>query len=239
VAVVLSPHPDDAALSCGATIAALVAAGERVTVLTCFGGPARPPWSAHAQMLHRLWGDPEDPPAVRAAEDAAACALLGAELVHAGEPDALYRGYLTHEAIFGPPRADDDGAAARLAELAAGSERVLAPLGIGGHVDHRLVRRVGELLAARGHDVWWYEELPYAEVIPLDEPGLHPAPAPPPESEHVARKLEAVRAYRSQRAMLFGDGPVRVSEHERLWVRGTGSGGAGSPAPARARRPRR
>ncbi len=172
--IVVSPHPDDAALSCGAAIAALSAAGAPVTVLTCFSGAAEAPFSPLARELHLLWGDLADPPAERAREDAAACAELGASVVGAGEPDAIYRVgadgnslYPDIGAVFGPVHPEDRGVPARLAEagrslLGATPARVLAPLGVGGHADHVLARHAGERLAATDHELWFYEELPYA-----------------------------------------------------------------------------
>jgi LmbE family N-acetylglucosaminyl deacetylase len=239
--IVVSPHPDDAALSCGATIAALSRAGAPVTVLTCFSGPAEPPFSPLARELHRLWGDLPDPPAARMREDAAACAELGASVVAAGERDAIYRTgadgswlYPDSAAMFGPVNPEDRGVPARVAEagrslLGATPARVLAPLGVGGHADHVLARQAGEELAGAGHELWFYEELPYAEdprarALALDgRTDLRAAALGPPSAEDLRRKLAAVDAYRSQHVMLFGDGPVRVDEHERLWVRGTGS----------------
>jgi LmbE family N-acetylglucosaminyl deacetylase len=239
--IVISPHPDDAALGCGATIAALRTAGTPVTVFTCFSGRAEPPFSPFATELHRLWGELADPPAERAREDAAACAELGASVVAAGERDAIYRRsedgswlYPDLAAVFASVRPEDRDLPARLAEagravVGAAPARVLAPLGVGGHVDHVLARRAGERLAGGDHELWFYEELPYAHypcarALALEgTTDLRPAPLAPPGEDDVRRKADAVGAYRSQRAMLFGDGPVRVDEHERLWVRGTGS----------------
>ena len=56
--IYLSPHLDDAALSCGGGIAAQRAAGERVLVVTfCTGAPAPDmQFSDLAQEFHRKWG---------------------------------------------------------------------------------------------------------------------------------------------------------------------------------------
>src|SRR5690348_1863487 len=74
--VYLSPHLDDAVLSCGGTIAAQAAAGEEIVVLTLFNaasGDARGRW------------------AERAEEDRRAAARLGFRAVHGGLPDAPFR----------------------------------------------------------------------------------------------------------------------------------------------------
>jgi hypothetical protein len=66
--IFLSPHPDDAVLSCGGWIDQLAQNGERPLVLTVFGGdrPAAVPLSAFARSLHERWqlGDDARPAAV-------------------------------------------------------------------------------------------------------------------------------------------------------------------------------
>ena len=51
--LLISPHLDDAAMSAGATIAALTAAGSQVVVCTVFAGKPQPPFSGVAYEL--LW----------------------------------------------------------------------------------------------------------------------------------------------------------------------------------------
>jgi LmbE family N-acetylglucosaminyl deacetylase len=77
--IFLSPHPDDAVLSCGGWIDQLAQDGERPLVLTVFGGdrPAAVPLSAFARSLHERWQLGDDAPARRRDEDRAACDRLG------------------------------------------------------------------------------------------------------------------------------------------------------------------
>jgi LmbE family N-acetylglucosaminyl deacetylase len=86
-AVYLSPHLDDAALSCGGQIAQQTAAGLPVLIVTLMAGdpPARP-LSPFAQQLHTRWQLHDAPTAVaaRRAEDTAACRHLAAEYVPIG-----------------------------------------------------------------------------------------------------------------------------------------------------------
>ena len=72
--VYLSPHYDDAALSCGGSIHQQVQAGELVLVITICAAPpeTNEPFSPYAQAMHRVWGDPLDVVATRQAEDQAA-----------------------------------------------------------------------------------------------------------------------------------------------------------------------
>ncbi len=87
----VSPHPDDAVLSAGATLAAAAAAGCEVCVYTVFAGDPQPPLSAPALSFHAACGLGQDAAAVRRAEDAIAVRLLGARALHGRFIDALYR----------------------------------------------------------------------------------------------------------------------------------------------------
>ncbi len=93
---------------------------------------------------------------------------------------------------------------AALAELGA-FDLVLAPTGLGGHVDHVQVLRALDGLdlgpVARWHDV------PYALRLPEPPPGDEVEAAP----VALARKLDACAAYRSQLGFQFG-GEARMRE---------------------------
>ncbi len=170
-AIYLSPHLDDAALSCGGQISARVRAGERVLVLTLF--TADEPEGAPTPLienLHGLFGLEEGVVTHRRREDLRACEILGAEPHHVELPEAIYRTdangtylYSTIRSIFSSPPAADSAAVEALAKVMSGVEgspAVFAPLGIGGHVDHVLTRSAAELVF---HDLSYYEELPYVE----------------------------------------------------------------------------
>ena len=176
--VYLSPHLDDAVFSCGGLIAQQVSAGETVTVFTvCAGDSPVGELTPFAYELHRRWGGSGSPMAARRAEDLVACGRLGASVVHYTLVDAIYRRaadgqplYESEPAIFGALHPADEGlvpelAAALQPALHAEAE-VYSPLGLGGHVDHRLTRRAAEHLERR---LWYYPDLPY---------GLHDGPTP-------------------------------------------------------------
>jgi LmbE family N-acetylglucosaminyl deacetylase len=227
----LSPHLDDAVLSCGGTVARQVLAGEWVTVVTVFAGdPGPAPLSSFAQRTHQAWGDPPRPYAVRRAEDRAALQRLGAGLLHLGFREAIYRHdrqgeflYTSDEALFGPPHPADDGvvdrleAALRPAVCRLDPTMLYVPLGVGRHVDHQLVGRAARRLLSppeTAPQVWWYEDLPYAT-------GLFPPHDPDTVEQALARwggdgwtasdeaidlgpKMAAIACYVSQIAPLFG-----------------------------------
>ncbi len=173
--IFLSPHPDDAVLSCGGWIYQLAQNGERPIVMTVFGGdrPAGVPLSNFARGLHERWQLGADAPARRRDEDRAACDRLGCYLLHLPFADAAYRIepltrrylYDSEEAIFGEVRdreVIDRVAEAVQARLQHVSDKasLVVPLTAGQHVDHVVTRMAAERLKA---DVIYYEDYPYAE----------------------------------------------------------------------------
>ena len=241
-AIYLSPHADDAAFSCGAQIHARAARGERVLVVTVFAGPAPPAerLSSFAAHLHRLWGlEGEDVAAVRRAEDLCALEVLGAAGVALDLPDAIYRAapggeplYPSFAALFRDPRQHEEDVAAALAAAFGAlpsSPFVAAPLGIGGHVDHRLVHRAARETVPAPR-LWLYEDYPYAESWRARRraaAGLRgwDTRTDPLTGEDVAAKCRALRCYESQLGRSFrGDALERRVRRfverrggERLW----------------------
>jgi len=189
----LSPHLDDAVLSCGGQIAQLVRAGHRVRVITVFAGDAvsQAAVSPHVQELHRRWQlDPDNPIPGRRAEDLAALQTLGVDaqdILHLAFPDCVYRLgkmgwplYFTRDAIFGeiaPVEAllIDHIASAighQLSAIRDPESKIILylPLAAGHHVDHQMVRRAGEkwftsqLANLKSRiSMVYYEDYPYAE----------------------------------------------------------------------------
>ena len=221
-AAVLSPHLDDAVLSCWSVLSR---GGEVlvVNVLTDAPEPGR----------QRLWdeltgaADPAERMRERLAEDRAALALAGREPVNLG---------------FRAP-ADEVGeeeVGAALRERLPEECELHVPAGIGGHPAHLLVRRVGLALAGERRPAWLYADLPYAVrwgwpawVSGAEEdPCLRPdaiwahdmegASAPGIALEpHVRRldpdqaasKLAAMRTYRTQFPAVNG-GPLGIMERD-------------------------
>lgn len=205
----LSPHLDDAVLSCGGRIAAQARAGERVRMVTVFAGDPPGLLSPFARELHERWGLGNDSPAGRRAEDRAALALLGATPLHWELPDCIYRTapdgaflYPDLAALWGPQHPADEPLAEALARRIAAlpeTNVLWVPLGAGGHVDHRLVRQAAE---ASGRPLRYYEEYPYAEIPQAVETALGEGPWEPLltflDEEALAAKVAAVACYRSQ-----------------------------------------
>jgi O-antigen/teichoic acid export membrane protein/LmbE family N-acetylglucosaminyl deacetylase len=176
----ISPHLDDAVLSCGGYIARLAAAGEKVVIVTFFTADIgqREPVSWLAQRNLRAWNmhSSSTPFAERRVEDQVAASRLGAETLHMGLLDAMYRRKANGEFLYPtstvevPIDPEDRSVTGEvlqrmLREVArrfegSGGISWFVPLGIGGHVDHVLVRDSAE--AVFGPDsLAYYEEIPY------------------------------------------------------------------------------
>ena len=142
---------------------------------------------------------------------------LGAEALHLGLPDAMYRvdpgtgrplypGLLS---LLGRPKAADPMRPLlrqALDELPE-SELLLLPFAIGGHVDHRLTRGIAETVCADREAVYW-EDFPYL-ARPI-QPGPRPGHGWRPELVEIEphaleARLSAMAAYGSQVRTIFGD----------------------------------
>ncbi|MDO9712179.1 PIG-L deacetylase family protein [Paracraurococcus lichenis] len=212
-ALALSPHLDDAAFSCGGTLARLAAGGWTVTLCTAFTRSVPDPTGfALACQLDKGLGAEVDYMALRRAEDAAACAALGARPLWLDLPEAPHRGYRDARALFAAPLAADHVAAPLAAALAPlldpAPDLLLAPQAIGGHVDHVLLVRALRAVLPPGLPVLWWTDFPYSL-----KPQSHPArpfeaamaslPERAIEGDATAR-LAACAAYRSQLGFQFG-----------------------------------
>ncbi len=175
--IFLSPHLDDAALSCGGLIAERVASGDSVEIWTiCAGDPPARPLSPFASELHRRWGTGREAIAVRRAEDFAACQVLKATPRHFSIPDCIYR----CDPATGEPliQFNEDlfrklpesqvslveELSSQLTDRLTNGYKVVAPMTLGNHIDHQLVRRAAERL---NFPLWFYADYPYAAQEPL------------------------------------------------------------------------
>ncbi len=149
--LVLSPHSDDAAFSIGGVLAGAARAGQRLALQTVF---ASDEWRGFGQA------------AVRQTEDESFARSLGLALLpplldEAPRREARYRsGRRLFDWI-----ASDDPLIDKLLDLltrqliAQPAARILAPLGVGEHVDHQLLHAAARRLPA---NVEYYADLPYA-----------------------------------------------------------------------------
>lgn len=95
---------------------------------------------------------------------------------------------------------------------------LLAPLGIGDHVDHVLTHGLGKRLS-HSRNVGWYADRPYV----LRSGREIPTPAGTQCLSHTTNyhvKANSVAGYGTQTAELFGDGPIpELTEHVYLPLR--------------------
>jgi LmbE family N-acetylglucosaminyl deacetylase len=217
----LSPHLDDAALSCGGAIAAQSCAGERVLIVSIMAGDPPAGLSAYAAGLHARWQLASDATAARRAEDLAACAHLGADARHWTLPDCIYRldaagrpFYRSDADIFGTLAPAERIWVARLAAQMRAlppAPRIVVPLGVGNHVDHQLTRLAAEQAFAPAR-LEYYEDYPYAQQQPgvvaallENRPGMWTAAVIPVDAVSLRAKFDAVTAYQSQLSTFFRD----------------------------------
>ena len=177
--IYLSPHYDDASLSCGGAIHQRTQASQSVLVVTiCAAPPAQDePLSPYAKTLHEWWGAPEDAVAVRQAEDQASMNLLGADYLRLDFTDCIYRGnpekgewyYNSGAELFGQVHPTDlmltDKIIKALVEQVSREKDsiVYAPLTVGHHVDHQLTHAAAWQLRQQRWTVIFYEDYPYAD----------------------------------------------------------------------------
>ena len=193
--VVVSPHLDDAVLSCYDEL------GPATAVVTVFAGI--PPAGGEPGRWDREDGVTDSPARMRERreEDLEALARSGSRAVHLGLLDSQYADV--------PPASE---LAAILAPILEPAARVLGPAGIGNR-DHKVVRDA--VLLARP-DAVLYADLPYALhhdhggfALP-DEIGDRDAERMELELDEavLAEKVAAVRCYRTQLDQLiahYGD----------------------------------
>ncbi len=186
VHIYLSPHLDDAILSCGGRILQQTGAGECVRVVTIFADAPAPdaPLSPFAQELHTRWGHLVGAVLKRREEDLAALTLLGAKAIHWPYADCIYRQtpnghfpYASEQALWGQVHPAESGLVAELSArlatyLSSWSDAdtltpiLYVPLAIGHHVDHQIVRRVASdapALTSHRYRTVHYEDYPYAQ----------------------------------------------------------------------------
>jgi LmbE family N-acetylglucosaminyl deacetylase len=215
----LSPHLDDAVLSCGATINQLVREGDSVTILTVTAGDPSPSTvdTPKIQDLHQRWQAGETPTAARRREDEEAARSLGAQIIHLPIGDCVYRTarkgdeiiplYPSEESLFGDVHPDDGALEALAATSIPDADVLYVPLGVGHHVDHQITRDWGLELKNRYPSLALklYEEYPYVnDKITIDRARSFYTPRAITvelrllEDADVIAKVHAIACYRSQ-----------------------------------------
>jgi LmbE family N-acetylglucosaminyl deacetylase len=150
--IVLSPHMDDAVLSLGQHIINWKKQGRDikvVTVFTKFGNGVGVPNYSNDYIQKSGFDNVGDFEKARIKEDIVAMKKLGVEYEHWGYIDAGFRGgYDTREKLLaGKINSADEKLVLELSRKINNldCERCLLPFGVGGHVDHLIVKKAGEM----------------------------------------------------------------------------------------------
>jgi LmbE family N-acetylglucosaminyl deacetylase len=240
--IVLSPHLDDAVLSCGAFMN-YARQETRVTVLTFFTEGCAPPYTYSARSYLRETQAPHANSLflARRAEDQAVLEGAGIRYVHVGLKEVLFRRrirpllsrlpwasklipelsymYPTFRlhVIRGGISPDDLGTIRSILDTIdemsddlspKSSTLFLAPLAVGAHKDHILVRTAAELSRKR---VAYYSDFPYNVRYSVDLSFVQRNSLVQAEWSHdLAAKLPLIRAYRTQVDALFPGGKIPV-----------------------------
>jgi hypothetical protein len=235
-AYVLSPHPDDAVLSCWRL---LTAPGD-VRVINVFTAP---PEASRVAWWDRLTAAADGASRMRErlAEDERALARAGRRALNLGLLDGQYRAERQSAAQI----------ADRVAEVVGPDAQLVAPAGLGDIADHEAVRAAALRLERQGHDVAFYADLPHAIRFgwPASVTGAHPVDGLDvdgywraalaggiPEADALSRevhvldddaltaKVAAVGTYRTQLPALLALngrlGDPRAFRFEAIWRRG-------------------
>jgi LmbE family N-acetylglucosaminyl deacetylase len=234
--IFVSPHFDDVAYSCGGTISILVSEGLRPLVISVFAGipslafnplklvtkAGRPlAFRVHRGMGFRLGYclKPAKIVELRRREDARAFEYLGADVLWLNYLDGIYRGngarYRHIQQLLGGEIHPSDHEISR--RLAVDLGKIDAthpgitwymPLGVGRHVDHRLVSAAARGLSERGAVLKFYEDFPYVAATGALQERLQELSQPlvPAQVEIALQpRIEAAALYASQIKMSFGD----------------------------------
>lgn len=168
--IYLSPHLDDVIYSCGGLIWEQTRAGQEVEIWTiCAADPPGEPLSPFAETLHQNWGLGENAIQIRREEDRKASQVVGAVPRYFSYFDCIYRKsdlgdyyYLSDHDLFGglDPREAKliISLTEELKNQLPAEARIIAPLGIGNHVDHELTRKAASRL---GIPLYYYADYPY------------------------------------------------------------------------------
>ncbi|WP_457424688.1 PIG-L deacetylase family protein [Roseateles sp. P5_E7] len=212
--LIISPHLDDAMLSCCDHALTWRRQGHDVRVLTLFSaaGPCVSPVLGAASF------DAAGHMRRRRQEDVAALAAIGLKAEHLGLVDAGFRGsgsadFQTLDQLLCGGVGPGGGvlleqAAQALQSRFIRADRVMCPLAVGGHVDHVITRRACEA-AFDAQLLGYYADMPYARAPWRWRPAQLAQLLRARRSWRgfSANKATVLRHYRSQMPLLFRSRP--------------------------------
>lgn len=229
--VYLSPHLDDAVLSCGGLLWEQARKNELVIVWTmCAGDPATESLSEFAQSLHQRWQTAQDAVVIRRNEDIRACSRLNAAWYHYQLPDCVYRVdpqngrplYRSEASLWGAISPAESNLIHQIANQLDAfldkDDQLVAPMALGHHVDHQLAVNAAEHL---NRELWYYADYPYILTGKIDLAQYKPIHFPVSE-DGLSAWQDAVACYNSQISTFWeNDTAMRKALHE-YWEKETG-----------------
>ena len=209
--------------------------------------PNQLPDTPIVHALHERWAAGENPVEARIKEDDAAVSSLGARAEHMVYwMDCVYRLsrkgkplYTTQESLWAEIHPDDIAAQLLPTLVLAPTDVVqtlYVPMGVGRHIDHRIVRNWG--LELHKQYPWvalkFYEEYPYIQTegaiaeaqkffVTLEPSKLEPEIVPLQEAD-VAAKITSIGYYTSQISSFWREGDAERDAGIRASLTRTGSG---------------
>lgn len=231
--IFISPHFDDAVLSCG-TLLSQLSGKTSITIVNVFTKAHKKPYTLSARMFLRESGM-SDATALydeRLAEDKRALSHFNARVINLGLEDAIFRlkkqpGFLarilpefghiypTYQWHVVKAIASQDHAVSELTnalkKFADKNTIVFAPYAIGHHVDHQIVRKVCEKLFT---NLILYSDFPYNVrnntygTAGKDQERYTLRTNP-------MRKNKIIEAYKTQLNGLFPEG--KIPEHQEVY----------------------
>ncbi len=230
--IIVSPHPDDAVLSCGELLQQL--SGKiNCTIITVFTKAHGGPYTLSAKQFLKASGMQDGLSLYkgRRNEDAKAQKMLGAKMINLGLVDAQFRRksyktflgkiipefdhiYPTYRWHMLKSIAPQDPAILELKKklklFVNKKAIILAPYGIGRHVDHILTRTVCKELF---DNIIFYSDFPYS--VRLDNYGKATGMQMYKLQPDMKKKSEVIKLYKTQFKGLFPDGIV--PEHKEVY----------------------
>jgi len=211
--VLLSPHPDDLALSIGGSMA--LGLFNNSKALVAFNVSRYSP----RQLL-----PPSEVTAVRRAEDMRYLSRLVRNVIHLNLPDTTCRWSPNLKGGKGSDPVLERGKK-EVQDFASKFQLIVAPLALGGHSDHLAVRRAVQSIHSY---VVFYEDLPYATSYTYDQIRELAKPAMPfvvDVTKVFEEKIRWLELYSTQFTLQFKRAVMQHAKTvlpgrygERLWV---------------------
>lgn len=216
-----SPHLDDVAISCGELLAAMSEKNIKTEVITFFSGiNFTKELGKDAISYHDLCDLGSFPIIYRKMEDERAMKILKTDYIQLDFLECLYRksccGEYIYETIYDEVNYQlDENIIDQMnyfidSYVDLEKDILVFPLGIGGHIDHKILNNIGRELCLKGGEVYFYRDVPYLKEELLDEYFIELDEILIPISyRNLYSKIAATFCYNSQIDLLWG-GPIKA-----------------------------